>query len=175
LSKNIARPPHKSTQPPHRNPYWSEDGHWRWDGAQWVTNLSEDGHWRWDGAQWVTNLPPPPPAEKKGLNPVSKVVISLALIVLVGVLIAFVVYNTSMSPSENQGVTSGEASYLHYSCGASKQCAQATGAKSDIRGKYPNEDACWAAGPQTGMVHQPKSGEAGWFCSPSSNPNDEGP
>ena len=45
----------------------SEDGHWRWDGADWVQAqptaelelgaVSDDGHWRWDGAQWQPNTP----------------------------------------------------------------------------------------------------------------------
>jgi hypothetical protein len=53
-------------QPAH-DPNLSPDGHWRWDGSDWVAatatehhpepahdpNLSPDGHWRWDGSDWV--------------------------------------------------------------------------------------------------------------------------
>jgi len=47
----------------------SEDGQWRWDGAEWVAAveehvvavqvgaLSEDGQWQWDGAQWAAAAP----------------------------------------------------------------------------------------------------------------------
>ena len=49
----------------------SEDGQWRWDGAEWVAAveehvvavqvgaLSEDGQWQWDGAQWAAAVAAP--------------------------------------------------------------------------------------------------------------------
>jgi Putative peptidoglycan binding domain len=48
---------------PAADPNLSPDGHWRWDGHDWVAaadpNLSSDGHWRWDGHDWVATAAAP--------------------------------------------------------------------------------------------------------------------
>ncbi len=36
----------------------SPDGHWYWDGQDWLAALSSDGHWRWDGEAWVSTSRP---------------------------------------------------------------------------------------------------------------------
>jgi hypothetical protein len=72
----------------------------------------------------------------------------------------------------NNGVTPGETWYLHYSCGASAQCASANGGATGIRGTtYSSEADCLVDGPKTGFVEQPAPGQAGWFCTTESDPH----
>lgn len=34
----------------------SADGHWWWNGSEWVAATTDDGLWRWNGSEWVFTL-----------------------------------------------------------------------------------------------------------------------
>lgn len=44
----------------------SGDGHWWWNGTQWISTRSADGRWRWDGATWLPVPDDITPASPRG-------------------------------------------------------------------------------------------------------------
>jgi hypothetical protein len=154
---------HESTQPPHRNPYYSEDGNWRYDGSQWVSTLSPDGLWRFDGTSWVPSSPyaqPAQPVQAGGAHgvgvkftqvpipapipftPAPKMggfaIFAIIFAALAGGVILFMII---LANANGSGV------YLDADCHHHSACAQAVGggANTWTVSQYPDAASCQSA------------------------------
>ncbi|MFI5283028.1 MAG: hypothetical protein ACHQ0J_07855 [Candidatus Dormibacterales bacterium] len=107
-----------------REPRFSGDGFWWWDGAGWRPAISPDGAWRWTGGEWVPAERPRPAHTSPSNGALVAIVAATAAVVLVGVsVLAFVGFrglNSTQHRVSSQQPTAGipcdqlEQTQVHY-------------------------------------------------------------
>jgi hypothetical protein len=135
------------------------------------TLISSDGKWRWDGHQWVSRqtggeATPETGGEAKPKTSQNAGNVVGVVFLLIVAMIIFIVF-------ASRGNGGSETWYMHWSCGASSQCAQVLGGATGVQTSFSSQADCeglrqtWAANNTMQL--------GGTWCSQSSNAGDTGP